>query len=313
MLGLTRKQARERFDSIIEFAELEEFVDLPLKNYSSGMSVRLAFAVTVEVDADVLLIDEVLAVGDAAFQQKCFEQFEQLKREGRTIVLVTHDMSAVERFCDRAMLIDRGKMLHDRRPARDRARLQRAQLRPPRRRRAQRRGPLRRPRRGRDQGRLVRGRRAASGSRTSPQGQPCTMCMDVHFHAAMDEPVFAFHLRNEPRHIVFATSTALARRVASGSFAAGETARVTRALRQLARAEPLHGQPVGRARRHRRRPASTCARTSPRSSSTARASRAGSPTCRTALRWSAHERARRHAPQPAGARPATPAASGSSR
>src|SRR6478752_3982616 len=111
MLGLTRKQARERFDSIIEFAELEEFIDLPLKNYSSGMSVRLAFAVTVEVDADVLLIDEVLAVGDAAFQQKCFEQFEKLKREGRTIVLVTHDMSAVERFCDRAMLLDHGKRL----------------------------------------------------------------------------------------------------------------------------------------------------------------------------------------------------------
>ena len=112
MLGLSRKEARRRFDEIIAFAELEEFVDLPLKNYSSGMTVRLAFAVTVEVDADILLIDEVLAVGDAAFQQKCYEQFEQLKRNGRTIVLVTHDMSAVERFCDRAMLIDRGTIQH---------------------------------------------------------------------------------------------------------------------------------------------------------------------------------------------------------
>ena len=76
MLGLTRKQARERFDEIIAFAELEEFVDLKLKNYSSGMAVRLAFAVAVQVEADVLLVDEVLAVGDAAFQQKCFAEFE---------------------------------------------------------------------------------------------------------------------------------------------------------------------------------------------------------------------------------------------
>ena len=95
MLGLSRKQAAERFDEIIAFAELEEFLDLKLKNYSSGMHVRLAFSVAVQADADVLLIDEVLAVGDAAFQQKCFEQFERMKREGKTIVLVTHDMSAV--------------------------------------------------------------------------------------------------------------------------------------------------------------------------------------------------------------------------
>src|SRR5207237_7854914 len=110
MLGLTRKQARERFDRIVEFAELEDFLDLRLKNYSSGMTVRLAFSVAIQVDADVLLIDEVLAVGDAAFQQKCFDEFERLKKSGRTIVLVTHDMSAVERFCHSAMLLERGKM-----------------------------------------------------------------------------------------------------------------------------------------------------------------------------------------------------------
>jgi len=102
MLGLSRKQAAARFDEIIAFAELEEFLDLKLKNYSSGMHVRLAFSVAVQADADVLLIDEVLAVGDAAFQQKCFEQFERMKREGKTIVLVTHDMSAVRRFCHQA-------------------------------------------------------------------------------------------------------------------------------------------------------------------------------------------------------------------
>src|SRR3954453_11954855 len=111
MLGLTRKQARERFEDIIAFAELEEFLDLKLKNYSSGMAVRLGFSVAIEVDADILLIDEVLAVGDAAFQQKCFEQFENLKNAGKTIVFVTHDMSAVEHFCDRAMLIERGEVV----------------------------------------------------------------------------------------------------------------------------------------------------------------------------------------------------------
>lgn len=111
MLGLSRKQAMERFDHIVEFAELEGFMDLRLKNYSSGMMVRLAFATAIQVDAEILLIDEVLAVGDAAFQQKCFEQFFKLKREGKTIVFVSHDMYTVERFCDRAMLMDHGRMI----------------------------------------------------------------------------------------------------------------------------------------------------------------------------------------------------------
>ena len=110
MLGLSRKEARRRFDAIIEFAELEDFVDLKLKNYSSGMSVRLGFSVAIQVDADVILIDEVLAVGDAAFQRKCFDEFERMRGEGRTILFVTHDMGAVERFCDRAMLIEKGEI-----------------------------------------------------------------------------------------------------------------------------------------------------------------------------------------------------------
>lgn len=111
MLGLSRQQARDRFDDIIAFAELQEFLDLKLKNYSSGMTVRLAFSVAIQVDAEVLLIDEVLAVGDASFQQKCFAEFHRLKDEGRTILFVTHDMSAVERFCDRALLLEKGKMV----------------------------------------------------------------------------------------------------------------------------------------------------------------------------------------------------------
>jgi ABC-2 type transport system ATP-binding protein len=112
MMGLTPKETRDKLDSVISFAELEEFVDLKLKNYSSGMQVRLAFSVMLEADADVLLIDEVLAVGDAAFQQKCADAFHEMKAQGKTIVLVTHEMSAVEEYCHRAMLIDDGKIRH---------------------------------------------------------------------------------------------------------------------------------------------------------------------------------------------------------
>src|ERR1700759_4180551 len=110
MLGLSRKEARERFDDILAFAELEEFVDLKLKNYSSGMYVRLAFATAVQVDADILLIDEVLAVGDAAFQQKCFDEFRRLHEAGRTVLFVTHDMGSVQRYCDRVLLLDQGRV-----------------------------------------------------------------------------------------------------------------------------------------------------------------------------------------------------------
>ena len=111
MLGLSPREARSRFKRVIEFAELEEFQDLKLKNYSSGMHVRLAFSVAIQVDAEILLIDEVLAVGDAAFQQKCFDVFNRMREEGRTIVFVTHDMSAVTRFCHRAMLLERGAVV----------------------------------------------------------------------------------------------------------------------------------------------------------------------------------------------------------
>ncbi len=110
MIGLTPREGRERLDAVLEFAELTEFVDLKLKNYSSGMLVRLAFSVMMEADADILLIDEVLAVGDAAFQQKCADAFREMKASGKTIVLVTHEMATVERYCDRAMLIEGGKV-----------------------------------------------------------------------------------------------------------------------------------------------------------------------------------------------------------
>jgi ABC-2 type transport system ATP-binding protein len=109
MLGLSQRETRARYDRIIDFAELREFADLKLKNYSSGMLVRLAFSVMIQVDADILLIDEVLAVGDAAFQQKCYDEFARIRRSGTTVLFVTHDMSAVQRFCDRAVLLEHGR------------------------------------------------------------------------------------------------------------------------------------------------------------------------------------------------------------
>jgi ABC-type polysaccharide/polyol phosphate transport system ATPase subunit len=112
MMGLSPREARARYDAVIDFAELREFEELKLKNYSSGMHVRLAFSVAIQVDAEILLVDEVLAVGDAAFQQKCFDVFNRMRDDGRTIVFVTHDMGALNRFCHRALLLERGSGIH---------------------------------------------------------------------------------------------------------------------------------------------------------------------------------------------------------
>ena len=108
MMGLHRTEARRRLGAVLDFAELGEFVDMKLKNYSSGMLVRLAFSVMIQSDAEILLIDEVLAVGDAAFQQKCADVFHEIRDSDRTVVLVTHDMGAVEHYCHRAMLLHDG-------------------------------------------------------------------------------------------------------------------------------------------------------------------------------------------------------------
>ncbi len=221
MLGLSRQEARDRFDDIIAFAELEDFVDLRLKNYSSGMQVRLAFAVAIQVDAEVLLIDEVLAVGDAAFQQKCFDEFHRLKAEGRTIVFVTHDMSSVERYCDRAMLIEHGKIVTIADPT-----------------------TISRKYNELNFGRMVHETASDAGERYGDQcaaeirdawfedgrderitavsqREPVRVCMEVEFHEAVEDPVFAVTLRNEVRQTIFATSTEHDQ-PATGGFAAGD-------------------------------------------------------------------------------------------
>jgi len=111
LLGLSRRQLEERFDEIIGFAELERFVDQRLKNYSSGMLLRLAYSIAIQVEFDILLLDEVLAVGDQAFQEKCFATFARFRDEGKTIVFVSHDLHAVSSHCDRALLLRAGEPL----------------------------------------------------------------------------------------------------------------------------------------------------------------------------------------------------------
>ncbi|HTY96259.1 MAG TPA: ABC transporter ATP-binding protein, partial [Solirubrobacteraceae bacterium] len=209
MLGLTRKQVRERFDAIVGFAELEDFLDLRLKNYSSGMVVRLAFSIAIQVDAEILLIDEVLAVGDATFQQKCFDEFHRLKAEGRTILFVTHSMLDVQRFCDRAMLLEKGRVVELGDPTTVTRRYNELNF-------------------GRTlhldtgAGKLDPDKRleaeiadawfeSPAGERVTAvaHGEPCCACLEVRFNEPIDDPIFAVTLRNEAGHTVFATSTVL--------------------------------------------------------------------------------------------------------
>ncbi len=123
MLGLSKREIARRFDEIVEFAELEDFIDAPVKTYSSGMYMRLGFAVAIHVDPDVLLVDEVLAVGDEGFTHKCLDKFGEFRRRGKTILLVTHSLGLVERFCDEALWLEGGKVAGDRRSAPRRRRL----------------------------------------------------------------------------------------------------------------------------------------------------------------------------------------------
>jgi lipopolysaccharide transport system ATP-binding protein len=114
ILGMRYKQIRNKFDEIVDFAEVQDFIDTPIKRYSSGMTMRLGFSIATSVDADILIVDEVLAVGDLAFQRKCFDRMEDMiSRQGKTVLLVSHNMRQVERLCTRVILIDHGRILAD--------------------------------------------------------------------------------------------------------------------------------------------------------------------------------------------------------
>ncbi len=113
IFGLSKKEIDARLDDIIAFSELGEYIDNPVRTYSSGMYMRLAFSIAINVDAEILLIDEILAVGDQHFQERCYEKMMELKKEGKTMVFVTHSMSAVKKFCDRAVWLSNGRVRMD--------------------------------------------------------------------------------------------------------------------------------------------------------------------------------------------------------
>jgi ABC-type polysaccharide/polyol phosphate transport system ATPase subunit len=231
LLGLTPGEARGRVDQVIAFAELEDFRDLKLKNYSSGMYVRLAFAVMIQVDADILLIDEVLAVGDAAFQQKCYRQFERMREDGRTIVFVTHDMEAVNRFCHRAVLLERGQAIALGDPGDVTGQYMAVNF---------------RQERGADATELagqLRDRAAfiadawfedEHGERREhlPHGRPCTCKVRIEFNWEIEDPIFALALQTERGVNVFATSTAW-KASHTGSFRGGEQVVLSMAFENL--------------------------------------------------------------------------------
>jgi ABC-type polysaccharide/polyol phosphate transport system ATPase subunit len=227
MLGMSRKQARERFDAVVEFAELEDFLDLKLKNYSSGMNVRLAFATAIQVDTELLLVDEVLAVGDAAFQQKCFEEFQRMKDAGRTIVFVTHDMSAVERFCDRAMLLEKGRVVNIGDPLQISRAYNELNF-----------GRVADEVEGEQEEGRYGDRRVAEITRawfeneagesvlTLAQGEQMRVRFEIDVHERIEDPVFAVTLRNEAHHTILVERTDW-RHGSTGVFEAGEKAFVT--------------------------------------------------------------------------------------
>jgi ABC-type polysaccharide/polyol phosphate transport system ATPase subunit len=216
MMGLTRREAQRRLGAVIEFAELEEFADLKLKNYSSGMMVRFAFAVMVQADADVMLIDEVLAVGDASFAQKCMDVFHERKAAGKTIVLVTHDMATVQAMCHRAMLLEEGEIKYIGDPDATALRYYRLNFAGPRREVV---SDDRNPMVDFNANAISATLRDPSGDAVENVEQGTPISIDVVLEAArpLDGPSFVFHVRNDEGQVVFGFTTSLDRRVASGA------------------------------------------------------------------------------------------------
>ncbi|MDA0164733.1 ABC transporter ATP-binding protein [Solirubrobacter ginsenosidimutans] len=226
MLGLSPREARRRVDTVVDFAELGQFVDLKLKNYSSGMLVRLAFAVMIQVDADILLIDEVLAVGDAAFQQKCFDEFVRIREAGKTILLVTHDMGAVHRFCDRAMLLERGGLVAEGDPDDVGTRYLELNFSEAARNDAAKEQLGSTERIGDGTAEITDAwfeDEAGERTGTVPSGGRTTFVARVRFHRDTDDPLFGIVLQNDRKETVLAASN-LWSNPASGRFAAGREA-----------------------------------------------------------------------------------------
>ena len=217
LMGLTRREALRQLAEVIEFAELEDFADLKIKNYSSGMMVRLAFAIMVQADADIMLIDEVLAVGDAAFAQKCMDVFHAKRDAGKTIVLVTHDMATVQSLCHRALLLHDGELRYVGAPEDAALRYYRLNF-------ADQYPDPQRPPSDREAVMDVNVRvveatlRDPSGAPVANVEQDVPIGVDVLFEAARElaGPIFVFHVVNEDGVVVFAFERRLRQPVRPG-------------------------------------------------------------------------------------------------
>jgi ABC-2 type transport system ATP-binding protein len=225
LMGLSKREARRRLDAVLDFAELEEFMDLKLKNYSSGMMVRLAFAVMVQADADIMLIDEVLAVGDFGFAQKCMDVFHEKRRAGKTILLVTHDMGMVRSLCDRAMFLQDGELDYLGHPEETAMRYYRANF----------------VRGGREDAweeqaavtdinaRVIHarlGNEAGEPIEDVKQGQPILLDALIEAKRELVAPIFSIHVSNTQGTVVFAFTRDLERQ-RRDRLAAGERVRLS--------------------------------------------------------------------------------------
>ena len=226
LLGIRPREARASFGEIIRFAELEEFEQLKLKNYSSGMYVRLGFAAAIQADADIYLVDEVLAVGDARFQEKCFDTFRRLKRHARTVIYVTHDLATVERFCDRALLLHSGEIAAIGDPSEVTQAYRRLNLKEEEAEQGAypQEGPARRW--GDGAAEIVEAWfEAPDGSRrrVHPQASAAVFKARIRFNVPFEHPVFGVVIKNERGDHVLVTNT-IFDEIDTGRFSAGEEA-----------------------------------------------------------------------------------------
>jgi ABC-type polysaccharide/polyol phosphate transport system ATPase subunit len=206
VLGIPREDVRKRMDHIVDFAGLRDFIDMPVKNYSSGMYVRLGFAVAVEMNPDILLVDEVLAVGDMAFQMKCFDRIRDFQKRGKTILLVSHDLVAVEQFCNEVKLIHQGRLVNEGKPSDViMAYLKQYMARI---------GQLNVEERGtRDVEILDAKLRDESGAEATEFTTGKALVVEIHYRAKarVEKPVFGFSLKTGTGFFIFGTNTQIAK------------------------------------------------------------------------------------------------------
>lgn len=221
LLGFTKAEIDQQYDEIVRFAELEDFMDQKLKNYSSGMQVRLAFSVATTAKADILLVDEVLAVGDADFQRKCFDYFRELKKSHTTVVFVTHDMDAVREYCDRAVLIEKSKLVASGRPDKIAAKYSRMFIEQA----ADASKEEEKSKRWGD-GRVAFTNIAITPSKITDKNVPVEITLSIQAKEAVENPLVGFMIKGPTGQPVLGTNTRIQDKKV-GDMAKGESATVT--------------------------------------------------------------------------------------